>query len=126
MFLTLQLARYQVAFVLRGKRGSARTASPISIFPSLRFFSVFFTSLNPTLPLPEFFFLIEILVFVTDIKDRYLVSKTGIYSVYKNLASRLFGTSSLFSAHHTFIDMRKNMRERYEKKRGAHQGKRKG
>lgn len=31
-------------------------------------------------------------------------------------------TSSLFSAHHTFIDMRKNMRKRYEKKRGAYQG----
>lgn len=48
--------------------------------------------------------------------------QTDIHSGYEYYVSRLFGTSSLFSAHHTFIDMRKNMRKRYEKKCGAHQG----
>ena len=58
------------SFRVRREEGSARTASSPPPIPRSAFFSVFFTSLNPTLPLPEFFFLIEILVFVTEIKDR--------------------------------------------------------
>ena len=57
-----------------------------STHPSLRFLSVFFTSLNPTLPLPELFFLIEILVFITDIHDRNdkLVFVTEIKDRYQD------------------------------------------